>query len=318
MEVKLTDCYTLSEGKALMSGTEALVRLLLEQSRIDRMNGLRTKGLVSGYPGSPLGGLDIALGKAKSFLDEEGIYFQPAVNEELAATALWGSQHINLYDNPSIQGVFSMWYGKGPGLDRAMDALRHANQGGVAPHGGMVIAVGDDPTGKSSTLAYQSDQNFHSLGIPYFFPKNVSEIIPMGLEAFALSRYSGCCVGLKIVVDTADSNAVVDMSRLRPNFPKMMPNNLVHVTKHDPAGARESKLHEIRLPEVQKWCAKSENAVQIYRPAKKGKTRLGIIGVGKIANEINEALITLLPDGGKSNTVAFTALNMPWPLQEQS
>ena len=318
MEVKLTDCYTLSEGKALMSGTEALVRLLLEQSRIDRMNGLRTKGLVSGYPGSPLGGLDIALGKAKSFLDEEGIYFQPAVNEELAATALWGSQHINLYDNPSIQGVFSMWYGKGPGLDRAMDALRHANQGGVAPHGGMVIAVGDDPTGKSSTLAYQSDQNFHSLGIPYFFPKNVSEIIPMGLEAFALSRYSGCCVGLKIVVDTADSNAVVDMSRLRPNFPKMMPNNLVHVTKHDPAGARESKLHEIRLPEVQKWCAKSENAVQIYRPAKKGKTRLGIIGVGKIANEINEALITLLPDGGKSNTVAFTALNMPWPLPEQS
>ena len=318
MEVKLTDCYTLSEGKALMSGTEALVRLLLEQSRIDRMNGLRTKGLVSGYPGSPLGGLDIALGKAKSFLDEEGIYFQPAVNEELAATALWGSQHINLYDNPSVQGVFSMWYGKGPGLDRAMDALRHANQGGVAPHGGMVIAVGDDPTGKSSTLAYQSDQNFHSLGIPYFFPKNVSEIIPMGLEAFALSRYSGCCVGLKIVVDTADSNAVVDMSRLRPNFPKMKPNNLVHVTKHDPAGARESKLHEIRLPEVQKWCAKSENAVQIYRPAKKGKTRLGIIGVGKIANEINEALITLLPDGGKSNTVAFTALNMPWPLPEQS
>ena len=318
MEVKLTDCYTLSEGKALMSGTEALVRLLLEQSRIDRMNGLRTKGLVSGYPGSPLGGLDIALGKAKSFLDEEGIYFQPAVNEELAATALWGSQHINLYDNPSVQGVFSMWYGKGPGLDRAMDALRHANQGGVAPHGGMVIAVGDDPTGKSSTLAYQSDQNFHSLGIPYFFPKNVSEIIPMGLEAFALSRYSGCCVGLKIVVDTADSNAVVDMSRLRPNFPKMKPNKLVHLTKHDPAGARESKLHEIRLPEVQKWCAKSENAVQIYLPVKKGKTRLGIIGVGKIANEINEALITLLPDGGKSNTVAFTALNMPWPLPEQS
>ena len=119
------------------------------------------------------------------------------------------------------------------------------------------------------------------------------------------------------MVDTADSNAVVDMSRLRPNFPKMKPNNLVYVTKHDPAGARESKLHEIRLPEVQKWCAKSENAVQIYLPVKKGKTRLGIIGVGKIANEINEALITLLPDGGKSNTVAFTALNMPWPLPEQ-
>ena len=317
MEVKLTDCYTLSEGKALMSGMEALVRLLLEQARIDRMNGLRTKGLVSGYPGSPLGGLDIALGKAQAFLDEEEIHFQPAVNEELAATALWGSQHINLYDNPDIQGVFSMWYGKGPGLDRAMDALRHANQGGVAPHGGMVIAVGDDPTGKSSTLAYQSDQNFHSLGIPYFFPKNVSDIIPMGLEAFALSRYSGCCVGLKIVVDTADSNAVVDMSRLRPSLPILKPNSLAHVTKHDPASVRESKLHDVRLPAVQTWCEHSENVAQIYIPAKKGETQLGIIGVGKISNEVNEALGILLPDSGKKNKIAFTALNMPWPLPEQ-
>lgn len=316
MEVKLTDCYTVSEGKALMSGTEALVRLLLEQSRIDRLNGIITKGLVSGYPGSPLGGLDIALGKAKAFLDEEGIHFQPAVNEELAATALWGSQHINLYDNADIQGVFSMWYGKGPGLDRAMDALRHANQGGVAPHGGMVIVVGDDPTGKSSTLAYQSDQNFHSLGIPYFFPKNVSEIIPMGLEAFALSRHSGVCVGLKIVVDTADSNVVVDMSKLRPNLPKLKTNNLVHVTKHDPAGTRESKLHEIRLPAVHNWCKQSENVTQTYFPAKKGKTRLGIIGVGKISNEVNEALLALLPNNGKNNAIAFTALNMPWPLPE--
>ena len=317
MEAKLTDCYTMSEGKALMSGTEALVRLLLEQSRIDRLNGLKTEGLVSGYPGSPLGGLDIALGKAKAFLDEEGIHFQPAVNEELAATALWGSQHIDLYDNPDIQGVFSMWYGKGPGLDRAMDALRHANQGGVAPHGGMVIAVGDDPTGKSSTLAYQSDQNFHSLGIPYFFPKNVSDIISMGLEAFALSRYSGCCVGLKIVVDVADSNAVVDMSKLRPSLPILKSNNLVHVTKHDPAGLRESKLHEVRLPAVQTWCKQSDNVAQIYLPVKKGKTRLGIIGVGKIANEVNEALGILLPGSCEKNKIAFTALNMPWPLPEQ-
>ena len=309
MEAKLTDCYTMSEGKALMSGTEALVRLLLEQSRIDRLNGLKTEGLVSGYPGSPLGGLDIALGKAKAFLDEEGVHFQPAVNEELAATALWGSQHIDLYDNPDIQGVFSMWYGKGPGLDRAMDALRHANQGGVAPHGGMVIAVGDDPTGKSSTLAYQSDQNFHSLGIPYFFPKNVSDIISMGLEAFALSRYSGCCVGLKIVVDVADSNAVVDMSKLRPSLPILKSNNLVHVTKHDPAGLRESKLHEVRLPAVQTWCKQSDNVAQIYLPVKKGKTRLGIIGVGKIAIEVNEALGILLPGSGEKNKIAFITLS---------
>ena len=139
-----------------MLGIQALVRLLIEQARLDRDAGINSRGLVSGYPGSPLGGLDLELSRNHKLLEAEGIIFQPAINEELAATAIWGSQHIHLYDNPEIDGVFGLWYGKGPGLDRALDAVRHANMGGVAKHGGMVLAVGDDATGKSSTIAYQS------------------------------------------------------------------------------------------------------------------------------------------------------------------
>ena len=147
--IKLDDCFTKDNDFALMNGVQALVRLLIEQSKIDKDNGLITKGYVSGYPGSPLGTLDLELGRARKHLNENNIIFQPAVNEELAATAAWGTQMLGLYDRPEIDGVFSMWYGKGPGLDRAMDALKHANMGGVALKGGMVLAVADDPIGKA-------------------------------------------------------------------------------------------------------------------------------------------------------------------------
>ena len=202
MKTKITlfDCYTKKTGLAYMTGMQALVRLLLEQKQLDSERGLKTCGLVSGYPGSPLGGFDIELNRHQDLLVKNQITFQPAINEELAATAIWGSQHIHLYDNPNIDGVFGLWYGKGPGLDRSLDALRHVNMGGVSPYGGMVLAVGDDPTGKSSTIAYQSEQTLIAAGIPFFFPRSIHDIIPLGLKAFALSRFSGCCVGLKIVV----------------------------------------------------------------------------------------------------------------------
>ena len=150
--IRLDDCFTKDNDLALMNGVQALVRLLIEQAKLDKDNGLLTNGYVSGYPGSPLGTLDLELGRAKKHLDKYNIVFQPAVNEELAATAAWGTQMLGLYDKPVIDGVFSMWYGKGPGLDRAMDALRHANMGGVALKGGMVLAVADDPIGKLSLI----------------------------------------------------------------------------------------------------------------------------------------------------------------------
>ena len=319
--ISLSDCYSSRQGTALISGTQALVRLLLEQARLDQERGLNTRGLVSGYPGSPLGGLDLELGRSKRFLDEHGIVFQPGVNEELAATALWGSQHIGLYDDPSIDGVFALWYGKGPGLDRSMDALRHANQGGVAPKGGMVIAVGDDPTGKSSTLAYQSDHNFVALGIPYFFPRRVSDIIPMGLEAFALSRHAGCCVGLKIVVDTADASTVLDLGSIRPMLvpPEHQPGP-VHVGKHDPAGLREQRLHELRLPAVRAWQGNNPvNAVTLPSGpdlADPGsvKPRLAIMAVGKAAVETREALSLLGMDQPADHGIVMIEVGMPWPL----
>ena len=202
--IELSDCYTKSSDLALMNGVQALVRLLLEQSRIDKEKGFKTQGYVSGYPGSPLGTLDLELNRAKKYLNDEGIVFQPGVNEELAATAAWGTQMIQLYDQPKIDGVFSLWYGKGPGLDRAMDAIRHANMGGSSKLGGMLLAVADDPIGKSSTLAYQSEQSLISAGIPIFYPANVHEVVPLGLQAYQLSSYAGICVGLKITADTAD------------------------------------------------------------------------------------------------------------------
>ena len=173
-EIRLQDCYINRYGPAYMTGTQALVRLLLEQARLDREEGINSRGLVSGYPGSPLGGLDLELNRNLDLLEKDRVTFQPAINEELAATAIWGSQHIHLYDQPKIDGVFGLWYGKGPGLDRALDAIRHANMGGVAKYGGMVLAVGDDATGKSSTLAYQSEQTLIAAGVPLMCdePKN--------------------------------------------------------------------------------------------------------------------------------------------------
>ena len=311
-EVSLSDCYTKSSGPALINGTQALVRLLLEQARRDRANGLKTRGLVSGYPGSPLGGLDLELGRSKRFLDEDGIVFQPGLNEELAATALWGSQHIGIYDQSEYDGVFALWYGKGPGLDRAMDALRHANHGGVAPHGGMVIAVGDDPTGKSSTLAYQSDQGFLSLGVPYFFPRRVEDIIPMGLQAFALSRYAGCVVGLKLVIDTADANVVIDTGALHPDIKTLDPVADVHVGRHEPSLMRETRLHQKRLPSVATWLAHHDVNLVLSNPKEK---TLGLVAVGKAVMETQEALYDLGIDAPEDHGIGLMSIAMPYPLE---
>ena len=315
-DVKLSDCYEKSEGSALFSGTQALVRLLIEQARLDRDNGLNTRGLVSGYPGSPLGGLDLELGRSKRILDQEGIVFQPGLNEELAATALWGSQHIGLYDDADYDGVFGLWYGKGPGLDRAMDALRHANHGGVAPKGGLVIAVGDDPTGKSSTLAYQSDQGYQSLGMPYFYPRRVEDIIPMGLKAFALSRYAGVCVGLKIVIDTADANVVIDTGAIRPEIKTPEHAGRVHVEKHDHAMVREQTLYQVRHPAVKNWA--EMNGVNHQIGMTPHSKKLGIVAVGKAVIETLEALDTLGYEVPQDHGIGVFSVGMPYPLNEKS
>jgi indolepyruvate ferredoxin oxidoreductase len=312
--ITLYDCYEKNHGPAYMTGTQALVRLLLEQSRLDKDQGINSRGLVSGYPGSPLGGLDLELTRHRGRLDAEGIVFQPAINEELAATALWGAQHIHLYDRPEIDGVFGLWYGKGPGLDRALDALRHANMGGVAPKGGMVLAVGDDPTGKSSTVAYQSEQTLIAAGIPFFYPRSVHDIIPMGLQAFALSRFAGCCVGLKITVDTADASTIVNLDTIRPKITVPDAAGPVHIGRHDPALLRESRLFNLRLPAVERF--QLANQIDMSESTKRGK--LGIIAVGKATYETRDALQSLGIDDHEAAAIGLFSLVMPWPVNTQS
>ena len=318
--ISLHDCYTQDVGRAFATGTQALVRLLLEQARQDRQAGLNTRGLVSGYPGSPLGGLDHELHRAKSFLDTDGILFQPAVNEELAATALWGSQHIHLYDQPDIDGVFGLWYGKGPGLDRSLDALRHANMGGVSRYGGLVFAVGDDATGKSSTVAYQSEQTLIAAGVPFFYPRSVHDIIPMGLQAFALSRHAGCCVGLKIVVDTADTSAIIDLGA-RPRLTEADDDTRpVYIGKHDAALLRESRLYDVRLPAVTDFQIRHAINHCISPDPKQPATnsgKLGIIAVGKAVLEVIEALTSIGAAQYTDRGIGLLSIGMPWPIAPQ-
>ena len=312
--IRLDDCFTKDNDLALMNGVQALVRLLIEQAKLDKDNGLLTNGYVSGYPGSPLGTLDLELGRAKKHLDKYNIVFQPAVNEELAATAAWGTQMLGLYDRPEIDGVFSMWYGKGPGLDRAMDALRHANMGGVALKGGMVLAVADDPIGKSSTLAYQSEQSLISAGIPVFYPANVDDVITLGLQAFALSRYAGICVALKITSDTADSNAVIDLGKLRPNLFNLDPPTNVHVNRHDPALDREAALIKRRIPATRNFIKQNKINKVIFNPEKK---TLGIIAVGKAATETIDAFDRIGIKTPENIGIGFFACKIPWPLIDE-
>src|SRR6266542_4706897 len=214
-EVTLDDKYTLDRGRAFRTGTQALVRLPMLQRTRDLAAGLNTGGFISGYRGSPIGGFDQALWRARKFLDANHIKFQPGVNEDLAATSIWGTQQVNLFPDAKYDGVFAMWYGKGPGVDRCGDVFKHANSAGTSKHGGVLVLAGDDHAAKSSTLAHQSEHAVDAAMIPVLYPTGVQEIIELGLHGFAMSRYSGCYVALKVVSETVDSSASIDVDPQR-------------------------------------------------------------------------------------------------------
>jgi indolepyruvate ferredoxin oxidoreductase len=209
--VSLDDKYELGRGRAFMSGTHALVRLLMLQRERDRRAGLNTAGFVSGYRGSPLGALDHALWQARDPLARHQVVFQPGVNEDLAATAVWGTQQVALSAQARVAGVFAMWYAKGPGVDRSIDVLKHANAAGTARHGGVLVIAGDDHGAKSSTLPHQSDHVFKASGIPLFYPATVQEYLDLGLHGWAMSRWSGLWVAMKTVTEVVESSASVDI-----------------------------------------------------------------------------------------------------------
>ena len=200
----LEDRYRLDKGRVYLTGIQALVRLPMMQRQRDLAAGLNTGGFISGYRGSPLGMYDNALWTAKRYLKENNIHFQPGLNEDLAATSVWGTQQVNLFPGATVDGVFSIWYGKGPGVDRSMDVLKHGNAAGSSPHGGVIALAGDDHGCQSSTLPHQSEQVFAAAMIPVVNPANVQEYLDFGMLGFALSRYSGCWIGFKAISETVE------------------------------------------------------------------------------------------------------------------
>ncbi len=320
--VGLDDKYTLESGRAFMSGIHALVRLPLLQRKRDQLAGLHTAGFISGYRGSPLGGYDQALWKARKLLAEHDIVFQPGVNEELAATALWGTQQLDLYPQARrFDGVFGIWYGKGPGVDRCGDVFKHANLAGTARHGGVIAVAGDDHVAKSSTAPHQSDHVFKAVGFPVFFPSNVQDILDLGLHALAMSRYSGLWAAMKTIQEVVESSASVDVSadRVRIVLPEdfALPADGVHIRWPDDPLSQEARLMDVKWYAALAYVrANRLNHTVIDSP----RARLGLMASGKAYNDTRQALADLGLDeqacaqlGLRLHKVAVV-----WPLEAHS
>jgi len=280
--VLLEDKYTLREGYAFMTGIQALVRLPLVQRELDLKSGLNTAGYISGYRGSPLGGYDQQLARNKELLDEHYVKFQPGVNEDLAATALWGTQQAELRGEGKYDGVFGIWYGKGPGVDRSGDVLRHANFAGTSKFGGVLALMGDDHTAESSTTCNQSEFAMLDAMIPVLNPSSVQEIIDFGIIGWMLSRYSGCWVGLKCVHDTVEATSTinVDVARLKLELPNdfNFPVDGLNIRFPDTPQAQERRMHEFKVDAVRSFCRANKLDRTIW-PG--GNAKIGIVTVGK-------------------------------------
>ncbi|MBN9490299.1 MAG: indolepyruvate ferredoxin oxidoreductase family protein [Alphaproteobacteria bacterium] len=318
--VTLDDKYVLECGRVYLTGTQALVRLPMMQRQRDVAAGLNTGGYISGYRGSPLGGFDQALWQAKRFIKKSHIEFQPALNEDLAATALWGTQQIHLYPGARYDGVYGMWYGKGPGVDRSGDALKHANYAGTSKHGGVIALAGDDHMAKSSTLAHQSEPAFMAAGIPVIHPASVQEYLDFGLHAFALSRYSGLWVGFKVLNEAVDSSASVhiDPHRVEIHTPTdfILPPEGVHIRWPDEWLGQEKRLLTLKHPAaLAYWRANRLDRVMLGRP----DARFGIVTVGKSYLDVRQALDELGLDEAEAEQlgIAIYKVGLVWPLETE-
>jgi indolepyruvate ferredoxin oxidoreductase len=325
-DVRLEDKYVFSSGRFYLSATQALVRLLIMQRLRDAAAGLNTGGFVSGYRGSPLGGLDKALWHAQPHLDAHHIRFQPGVNEDLAATAVWGTQQLNLIGPSQYDGVFAMWYGKGPGVDRCGDVFKHMNHAGTAKHGGVLLVAGDDHAAYSSTLPHQSDHQFAAAIIPVLYPCNVQEYLDLGIHGWAMSRYSGLAIGFKAISDTAESSASVDGDpfRVQVKIPEdfTMPPGGVNARLYSGPIRRQSLDQEALMQDYKAYAAVAYaranklNHTVIDAP----RARLGIIASGKSYSDVREALEELGIDerAAKEIGVRLFKVAMPWPLEPES
>jgi len=318
--VTLDDKYVVETGRVYLTGTQALVRLPMMQRQRDLAAGLNTGGYITGYRGSPLGGFDQALWQAKRFIKKSHIEFQPALNEDLAATALWGTQQIHLYPGARYDGVFGIWYGKGPGVDRSGDALKHANYAGTSKHGGVLALAGDDHMAKSSTVAHQSEPAFMAANIPVIHPASVQDYLDYGLHGFAMSRYCGLWVGFKVLAEAVDSSASVhvDPHRVEIHTPTdfTIPPEGVHIRWPDEWLGQERRVLTLKLPAARAyWRANKLDKVMLGRP----DARFGIVTVGKSYMDVRQALDELGIDDREAERLGLAVykVGMVWPLETE-
>jgi len=320
--VTLDDKYSLEVGRAFMSGVQALVKLPMLQRQRDALQGKNTAGFISGYRGSPLGGYDQSLEKARKYLQAQNIVFQPGLNEELAATALWGTQQLGFAPPGSnrFDGVFGIWYGKGPGVDRCADVFKHANMAGTTPWGGVLAVAGDDHVAKSSTAAHQSDHIFKACGLPVFFPASVQDILDLGLHALAMSRFAGVWAGMKTIQEIVESSATahIDPERVQIVLPEfVMPPGGVHIRWPDTALEQEQRLFDYKWYAALAYIrANKLNHNVIENP----QDRFGLIASGKAYNDTRQALLDLGLDDATCQRlgVRLHKVNVVWPLEAQT
>jgi indolepyruvate ferredoxin oxidoreductase len=316
-EITLDDKYTLRRGRAFMTGTQALVRLPMLQRERDLAAGLNTAGFVSGYRGSPLGVLDQALARAQKHLAEHHVKFQPGVNEDLAATSIWGTQQVNLYPDAKYDGVFAMWYGKGPGVDRCGDVFKHANSAGTSKLGGVLVLAGDDHAAKSSTLAHQSEHIFKACCIPVLNPASVQDYLDLGLHGFAMSRFSGCWVAFKCVTDVVESGAVVDIDpeRVRIVAPEFaMPPGGLNIRWPDAFLDQEARLLDYKVYAALAYCRANKLDRIVWDSP---RPRFGIVTTGKSFGDTMQALADLGIDEAVARDAGIRVYKvaMSWPLE---
>lgn len=318
MPLTLDDKYEVDKGRVFLTGLQALVRLPLMQHELDRRAGLNTAGFISGYRGSPLGGFDQQLWRAQKFLDRRNIVFKPGVNEDLAATAVWGSQQANLHPGAKYDGVFGMWYGKAPGVDRSGDAFRHANAAGTWPLGGVLAVAGDDHACKSSTLPCQSEFAFVDAEIPILNPAGIQEVLDFGIYGWALSRYAGTWVSMIALAETMDASATVEVHPHRvPNMTPVgcpLPKNGLGIRLGDTPHAQERRLRDHKIPAVIAFA----QANVLNRIVMDSETpRIGIVSAGKSYLDLRQALDDLGIGDKEAAALGLRVLKigMTWPLE---
>ncbi len=320
-DVSLADRFDLSKQRVLLNGTQALVRLMLAQKERDRAAGLNTAGFCTGYRGSPLGAVDLQMQRAGNVLAAHDVKFLEGLNEDLAATALWGSQQAGLRGEGTHDGVFGLWYGKGPGVDRSGDVFRHANMAGTAEHGGVIAAMGDDHTGESSTVLHQSEFAFVDVLMPILSPAGVQEVLDYGALGYALSRYTGCWVGLKCVKDTIEVTEVVDGDPHRVRIAQPtdfdLPPDGLNIRLTDDPTAQEARLHDYK-----RFAAEAFGRANKIdkRMAGRPGAKIGIVSSGKSWLDTVHALDLLGISREDCERLGITTykVGMVWPLDMAS